>query len=76
MSADETVAATVDLRPISLDLAGAAAYTGLSKWRLNELARLEQVAVVKEGAKNLFLRASLDRYIGSLPPRGTTEVAE
>lgn len=67
----EPQVAEVDLRPIALDLAGAMAYTGLSKWRLNELARLDLVAVRKEGAKNLFMRESLDRYILSLPARGT-----
>lgn len=63
--------ANVDIRPIALDLAGAMAYTGLSKWRLNELARLELVAVRKDGIKNLFMRESLDRYVLSLPAKGT-----
>ncbi|MET9286478.1 hypothetical protein [Nocardia beijingensis] len=60
----------VDVRPISFDLAGAVAYTGLSKWRLNQLVQQEKVIVLKEGAKNLFLRESLDRYISSLPMWG------
>ncbi|MGW4090061.1 hypothetical protein [Nocardia sp. NPDC004750] len=60
----------VDVRPISFDLAGAVAYTGLSVSRLNQLARDEKVVVLKEGVKNLYLRSSLDRYINSLPTRG------
>lgn len=62
--------ATVDVTPVAFNLEGAVAYTGLSKWRLNELARNELILVRKEGAKNLFIRASLDRYINSLPAMG------
>lgn len=61
---------TVDLRPLALDLEGAIAYTGLSKWKLNELARTDKVAVRKDGVKNLFMRESLDRYVLGLPGRG------
>lgn len=63
----------IDTRPICLDLAGAMAYTGLSKWRLNELAREELIIVRKDGSKNLFMRESLDRHIRSLPTRGEVE---
>lgn len=63
--------ANVDLRPITLDLEGAKAYTGLSKWRLETLLREEKIAGRKEGTKNLFERESLDRYIKSLPAWGT-----
>lgn len=66
----EPVETTVDARPISFDLAGAVAYTGLSRWRLNQLVQEEKVIVLKEGVKNLFLRESLDRYINSLPTWG------
>lgn len=69
--ADEQTA-SVDLRPITFDLAGAVAYTGLSRWRLNQLVQKEEIVVLKEGAKNLFLRESLDRYINSLPTWGET----
>ncbi|WP_228002188.1 hypothetical protein [Nocardia australiensis] len=63
--------ATVDLRPVTLDLEGAKAYTGLSKWRLETLLREEKITGRKEGTKNLYERASLDRYIKSLPAWGT-----
>ncbi|WP_280470958.1 hypothetical protein [Nocardia cyriacigeorgica] len=65
------VEASVDIRPIAFDLAGAMAYTGLSKTKLNQLLRDEVIAARKEGSKNLFLRESLDRYIGSLPAWGS-----
>lgn len=65
----DPVEADVDIRPISFDLAGAIAYTGLSKFRLNELAREEKIVVRKDGTKNLFMRASLDRYVQGLPVR-------
>lgn len=70
MSPDVPTEATVDIRPIAFDIAGAMAYTGLSRSSLNALAREERVAVRKEGTKNLFMRESLDRYILSLPARG------
>ncbi|MFC5789694.1 hypothetical protein ACFPPE_07475 [Agromyces tardus] len=60
----------IDTRPITLDLHAAMAYTGLSRTALNDLARNETVIVRKVGVKNLFDRASLDRYIRSLPARG------
>lgn len=63
----------IDTRPICFDIEGAMAYTGLSKWRLNELARTEAVIVRKEGSKNLYMRESLDRYIRSLPTKGEVE---
>jgi hypothetical protein len=69
---DKHVEGAVDIRPISFDIAGAMAYTGLSRWRLNQLVQQEKVIVLKEGAKNLFLRESLDRYINSLPTWGET----
>ncbi|MFR9767104.1 hypothetical protein [Nocardia sp. SC052] len=59
------------MRPIAFDLAGAMAYTGLSKTKLNDLVRDEVLVVRKEGTKNLFMRDSLDRYINSLPAWGT-----
>ncbi|AHH20753.1 hypothetical protein NONO_c59770 [Nocardia nova SH22a] len=65
----DPVETDVDKRPLSFDLAGAIAYTGLSKFRLNELAREEKIVVRKDGTKNLFMRASLDRYVQSLPVR-------
>jgi hypothetical protein len=68
---EQTQQVAVDIRPIALDIAGAMAYTGLSKWRLNELVRLEKVAIRKEGSKNLFMRESLDRYVLSLPGRAS-----
>ncbi|MEV0031387.1 hypothetical protein [Nocardia sp. NPDC050793] len=55
---------------ISFDLKGAIAYTGLSKWRLETLAREEKIITRKEGAKTLYMRESLDRYIRSLPTWG------
>ncbi|MGY2036582.1 hypothetical protein ACW9HF_14970 [Nocardia gipuzkoensis] len=67
----ESTESTVDVRPISFNLEGAMAYTGLSKTKLNELVRDEVIAVRKEGTKNLFMRESLDRYIKSLPAWGS-----
>lgn len=69
-----TPTATVDLRPITFDTEGAKAYTGLSKWRLETLLRDEVICGRKEGAKTLYERASLDRYIRSLPAYGTTAI--
>jgi hypothetical protein len=63
--------AVVDIRPISFDLAGAMAYSGLSRWMLNKLLREEKIVARQEGTKNLFMRDSLDRYILSLPARGS-----
>lgn len=59
-----------DVRPISFSVEGAMAYTGLSKWRVNELIREEILIVRKEGAKNLIMGDSLRRYVNSLPARG------
>ncbi len=67
----DPIEAGVDIRPISFDLERAMAYTGLSKWRLETLAREDKIVVRKEGAKNLFMRESLDRYIRSLPAMGS-----
>jgi hypothetical protein len=66
--------ATVDLRPITFDLEGAKAYTGLSKWRLETLLKEEKIGGRKEGDKTLYDRESLDRYIRSLPPYTRNEV--
>jgi hypothetical protein len=65
----DPIEAEVDIRPISFDLAGAMAYTGLSKFRLNELAREERIVVRKDGTKNLYMRSSLDKYVQNLPVR-------
>ncbi|MFE2994227.1 hypothetical protein ACFXG4_04750 [Nocardia sp. NPDC059246] len=65
----QPVEAAVVAQPIAFDLKGAVQYSGLSKWRLEELARQERIVVLKEGVKNLFLRDSIDRYIRSLPAR-------
>lgn len=65
------VEAIVDVRPIAFDLAGAMAYTGLSKTMLNRLLAEERITARKEGTKNLFLRTSLDLYINSLPAWGS-----
>lgn len=70
-NAEQPVIGSVDTRPIALDLAGAMAYTGLSKTKLNNLLHEEKIAARKEGSKNLFLRDSLDRYIDSLPAWGS-----
>ncbi|KIA63052.1 hypothetical protein [Nocardia vulneris] len=71
MSDDLTPTAAVDIRPITFDLEGAKAYTGLSKWKLETLLREEVICGRKEGAKTLYERESLDRYIKSLPAYGT-----
>ncbi|MBF6333324.1 hypothetical protein [Nocardia transvalensis] len=61
----------VDTQPYSYSTESAQAATGLSKWRINELIRTDQIAVRQEGAKNLIVGSSLRRYIDSLPARGT-----
>lgn len=65
------IEADVDIRPIAFDLAGAMAYSGLSRSMLYQLLREEKIVARQDGAKNLFMRDSLDRYILSLPARGS-----
>jgi hypothetical protein len=61
-----------DLRPISFNIDGAMAYTGLSRSKINELIRDDVLIVRKEGTKNLIDGDSLRRYIKSLPARNAS----
>lgn len=66
-------AAQSSLKPRYLDTRAAVAYSGLSEWRIRDLARNGRVVVRREGeqlAKNLYDRVSLDQYSDSLPLRG------
>lgn len=65
----------VDTRPVTMDLAAAMAYSGLSKTTLNELLREEKITARKFGTKNLYERESIDRYLKSLPAWGTQHAA-
>ncbi|MET7752287.1 MULTISPECIES: hypothetical protein [Actinomycetes] len=65
----------VDQRPITFDLKGLMDYTGLSKTSITTLLREEKISARKEGVKNLYERASVDRYLRSLPAWGTQEAA-
>lgn len=60
----------VDTLPYSYSVESAAAATGLSKWKINELVRDDKIAVRQDGVKLIIDGASLRRYIDSRPPRG------
>ena len=63
----------VDTRPKTLSVAGAKAYAGLSEWRIRKLISDSDIIVRFDGTKILVDRASLDRWLDSLPSERATK---
>jgi hypothetical protein len=60
------IASTVAIQPIAFSVADAVAYSGLSRSRLYELMKAQEVASFQVGGRRMILREAIDRFISDM----------